>query len=215
MRWLRLLALVFALPVHADDALSARVQALEQAGVVLRGAAAADADLVTEVEAGLEALPPAMRRPPGGPLELVLHPEAAPLGLGDGSPARPDWTEGRARFHLYQYAPSEERRATLRLSRLTEAEVERLWRRRAVVHAVMQRWDDAKGWSGTPAWRRLSGWMKPFERPLVVEGGGPPSLRRSFQPRHGAAQRLIGLGDVRRGTARARGVPARGRAAGG
>ncbi|NVJ13508.1 DUF4105 domain-containing protein [Myxococcus sp. AM010] len=167
MRWLGLLALVFALPVHAEEALSARVHALNQAGVVLRGAAATSADLVTEVEAGLAALPPAMRRPPGGPLELVLHAEAAPLGLGDGSPARPDWTEGRARFHLYQYAPSDERRATLRLSRLTDAESARLWRRRAVVHAVMQRWDDAKGWSGTPAWRRLSGWLKPFERPLV------------------------------------------------
>ncbi|WP_426755492.1 DUF4105 domain-containing protein [Myxococcus sp. Y35] len=144
-----------------------RVQALAESGVVLRGAAAADARLVTEVEAGLGALPPAMRRPPGGPLELVLHTESAPLGLGDGSPARPDWTEGRARFHLYRYAPSDERRATLRLSRLTDDESERLWRRRAVVHAVMQRWDDARGWSGTQDWRRLSGWLKPFERPLV------------------------------------------------
>ncbi|GHG80079.1 DUF4105 domain-containing protein [Comamonas sp. JC664] len=154
------------------EALSARqlperVKALAAAGVVLIGAAATDAGLVTEVEAGLNALPPALRRPPGGTLEFVLHAEVAPLGLGDGSPAHPDWTQGRTRFHLYRYAPSEERRATLRLSRLTDLESERLWRRRAVVHAVMQRWDDARGWSGTDAWRRLSGWMKPFERPLV------------------------------------------------
>ncbi|WP_246357406.1 lipoprotein N-acyltransferase Lnb domain-containing protein [Pyxidicoccus fallax] len=147
--------------------LSTRVRALEQSGIVLRGAAAWDAALITEVEAGLSALPPAMRRPPGGPLELVVHPESAPLGLGDGTPTRPDWTEGRARFHLYAYAPSDERRATLRTARLTDVEAERLWRRRAVVHAVVQRWDDARAWSDTPTWRRLSGWQKPFERPLV------------------------------------------------
>ncbi|MCY1019051.1 DUF4105 domain-containing protein [Pyxidicoccus sp. MSG2] len=155
------------LPVNAEENLSTRVRALELAGVVLRGAAARDAALVAEVEAGLQALPPAMRRLPGGPLELVLHEQSAPLGLGDGTPERPDWTEGRARFHLYRYAPSNEHRATLRLSRLTDAESEQLWRRRAVVHAVVQRWDDERGWSGTPLWRRLSGWQKPFERPLV------------------------------------------------
>jgi hypothetical protein len=162
-----LLGLLCAMPVAAETELPARVQELERSGVILRGAAARDAALVTEVEAGLQSLPPAMRRPPGGPLELVLHAEPAPLGLGDGTPARPDWSDGRARFHLYRYAPSTERRATLRLSRLTEEEEARLWRRRAVVHAVVQRWDDAHGWSGTPTWRRLSGWQKPFERPLV------------------------------------------------
>ncbi|MFP2911838.1 DUF4105 domain-containing protein, partial [Pyxidicoccus sp. 3LFB2] len=156
-----------SLVLSQEQSLAARVRQLERTGVVLRGAAARDAALVREVEAGLQSLPPAMRRPPGGPLELVLHPEPSPLGLGDGTPARPDWTEGRARFHLYTYAPSTERRATLRLSRLTEAEEEQLWRRRAVVHAVVQRWDDAHGWSDTPGWRRLSGWQKPFERPLV------------------------------------------------
>lgn len=152
---------------QSPTVLAERVQALARSGVVLSGAAALDAALVAEVEAGLEALPPALRTPPGGPLELVLHPEPAPLGLGDGTPERPDWTQGRARFHLYRYAPPEDPRATLRLSRLTDAEAEQLWRRRAVVHAVVQRWDDARGWSRTPEWRRLSGWQKPFERPLV------------------------------------------------
>lgn len=33
-----------------------------------------------------------------------------------------------------------------------------------MVHAVMQRWDDAQGWSRGPRWRRLSGWVGPFER---------------------------------------------------
>ena len=152
----------------SETALASRVAALEAtAGIILRGDAARDAWLVTDVEAGLEALPPAMRRPPGGRLELVLHPEPAPLGLGDGTKARPDWSEQREQFHLYRYAPSEERRATLRLSRLTDTESEHLWRRRAVVHAVMQRWDDARGWSKRPQWRRLDGWLLPFERPLT------------------------------------------------
>nr|BDT38066.1 DUF4105 domain-containing protein [Myxococcus sp. MH1] len=150
-----------------EDSLAARVHALSRAGLVLRDAAARDAVLVREVEQGLQSLPPAMRRFPGGPLELVLHAESSPLGLGDGTQTRPDWSEGHARFHLYRYAPSQDRRATLRLSRLTDEDAERLWRRRAVVHAVTQRWEDVFAWSRETRWRRLSGWMKPFERPLV------------------------------------------------
>lgn len=166
---MRLLALVSvlvgALPAGAELPLSERIAALEaDHGVVLRPREAWDAALVAEIEAGLVALPPALRRPPGGLLELELHPESSPLGLGDGSVTRPEWTEGHRRFHLYRYAPSKERRATFRLSRLTDEEAERLWRRRAVVHAVVQRWDDAKGWSQGPRWRRLNGWVGPFER---------------------------------------------------
>ncbi|XXF75949.1 DUF4105 domain-containing protein [Myxococcaceae bacterium GXIMD 01537] len=165
-----LAGLLGALPAAAEEPLAARVQALEAGhGIVLRAPASEDAALVAEVEAGLAALPPALRRPPGGPLELVLHGEAAPLGLGDGTPERSDWTDGRSRFHLYAQAPSDERRATYRLSALTDEEVARLWRRRAVVHAVMQRWDDARDFSGTRRWRRLSGWQAPLERPLVFK----------------------------------------------
>ncbi|MCE9670938.1 DUF4105 domain-containing protein [Myxococcus stipitatus] len=149
------------------DALLSRVHVLERQGLLPRGPGWWDASRVADVEAGLAALPPAMRRFPGGALELVLHDESAPLGLGDGTPERPDWSEGRARFHLYRHQPSTDRRAMVRLSRLTDAEVERLWRRRAVVHAVVQRWDDALGWSRDARWRRLAGWLAPFERPLV------------------------------------------------
>ncbi|WP_338863191.1 DUF4105 domain-containing protein [Myxococcus stipitatus] len=156
-----------ALGDAATESLRERVRILKRAGVVLSGAAADDGGLVSEVEAGLASLPPAMRRFPGGPLELVLHPESAPLGMGDGTEARPDWTEEGARLHLYRYAPSAERRVTLRMSRLTDVESERLWRRRAVVHAVVRRWDEARAWSQTVRWRRLSGWLQPLERPLV------------------------------------------------
>ncbi len=157
-----------ALQPAAARTLAERVHTLEtEHGLVLRAPASEDAALVTEVEAGLAALPPALRRPPGGPLELVLHPDPAPLGMGNDSERRPDWSEDRRRFHLYAFVPAPERRATLRTARLTDAELERLWRRRAVVHAVMQRWDEARQWSRTPGWRRMSGWLAPFERPLT------------------------------------------------
>ncbi len=161
-------ALVPALPAGAEVPLAERVAVLEATyGVVLHPPASEDEALVTEVEAGLAALPPVLRHPPGGPLEIELNAASSPLGLGDGTITRPEWTEGRRRFHLYRYTPSQERRATFRLSRLTDAEVERLWRRRAVVHAVVQRWDDARGWSQDTRWRRLSGWRAPFERLLT------------------------------------------------
>lgn len=194
-RWVALVAVLgCALPAGAQAPLAERVKALEATyGVVLLAPASEDAALVAEVEAGLAALPPAMRRPPGGPLELELHGSAAPLGLGDGSPERPEWTEGRRRFHIYRYAPSEERRATLRLSRLTDEEAERLWRRRAVVHAVVQRWDDARGWSQGARWRRLSGWRAPFERLLTFREEALLSYAGAYSRARGQASASLDL----------------------
>ncbi|NRD63289.1 DUF4105 domain-containing protein [Corallococcus exiguus] len=174
--------------------LAERVAALEAtSGILLRGAAARDASLVSDVEAGLAALPPAMRRPPGGKLEFALHPEPAPLGLGDGTKARPDWSEQREQFHLYRYTPSEERRATLRLSRLTDTEAEHVWRRRAVVHAVMQRWDDARSWSRRPQWRRLAGWLLPFERPLTWKESASITYAGAFSRARGQVSASLDL----------------------
>jgi hypothetical protein len=185
--------LVAAQPAAART-LAERVRTLEaEHGVVLRAPASEDAALVAEVEAGLAALPPALRRPPGGPLELVLHPEPAPLGMGNDSERRPDWSEGRRRFHLYAFVPSWERRATLRTARLTDAELERLWRRRAVVHAVMQRWDDARKWSRTPGWRRLSGWLVPFERPLTFSEESLLSYAGAFSRARGQKSASLDL----------------------
>lgn len=195
---MRLAALVAALmatfPAGAEVHLAERVAALETSyGVVLRPPASADEALVTEVEAGLAALPLTLRRPPGGPLELELHAESSPLGMGDGTPIRPEWTEGRQRFHLYRYAPSKERRATFRLSRLSDAEVERLWRRRAVVHAVMQRWDDARRWSRDARWRRLSGWQAPFERLLTFREEALLTYAGAFSRARGQASATLDL----------------------
>jgi hypothetical protein len=193
--WLALLAaLGGALPAWAEAPLAERVAALEaDHGVVLLAPASEDAALVADVEAGLMALPPALRRPPGGPLELMLATRAAPLGLGDGSKAFPEWTEGRRRFHLYRYAPSEDRRANVRLSRLSDEDSERLWRRRAVVHAVVQRWDDALGWSKSPRWRRLNGWREPLDRPLIFREEAYLTYAGAFSRARGQASASLDL----------------------
>ncbi|WNG55022.1 DUF4105 domain-containing protein [Archangium gephyra] len=185
--------LVVAQPAAART-LAERVRTLEtEHGLVLRAPASEDAALVTEVEAGLAALPPALRRPPGGPLELVLHPEPAPLGMGNDSERRPDWKEDRRQFHLYDFVPTSERRARLRTARLTDAELERLWRRRAVVHAVMQRWDDARHWSRAPGWRRLSGWLAPFDRPLTLSEQSLLSYAGAFSRARGQKSASLDL----------------------
>ncbi len=195
MRFVALVAVLgTALPAEAEAPLSERVAALEAShGVVLLPPASQDARLVAEVEAGLAALPPALRRPPGGALEVELHTEVMPLGLGDGSPERPEWTQERQRFHLYRYAPSKERRATYRLSRLSDEEAESLWRRRAVVHAVVQRWDDARGWSRGPRWRRLSGWRAPFERLLTFREEALLHYAGAFSRARGQASASLDL----------------------
>lgn len=188
------LTLVAVLPAWAEAPLAERVRTLEaEYGVVLRPPASEDEALVAEVEAGLAALPAALRHPPGGPLELELHAEASPLGLGDGSPERPEWTEEHRRFHLYRYAPSQERRAIYRLSRLSDEEAARLWRRRAVVHAVVQRWDDARGWSRGVRWRRLSGWHGPFEHMLNLHEEALLSYPGAFSRARGQASASLDL----------------------
>jgi hypothetical protein len=112
----------------------------------------------------IESLPPALRDVPGGPLEIELHPEPSAYGMGDGSPERPEWTSGLRRFHLYAYRDGGEDRADLNTRHLSAPRREALWRRRALVHAVIRRWDAALGWSDRPDFRRLSGWVRPFER---------------------------------------------------
>ncbi len=140
--------------------------ALRRAGIVLLapegpGDGPFDEALIEALHAGLTALPPSLRDFPGGPLELRLRRERSTHGMGEGTRAKPEWEHGRRRFLLYAYAePSadDDARARYRLEKLDGAERERLWRSRALVHAVVQRWDDARGWSRKKAFRRLSGW---------------------------------------------------------
>ncbi|MBI3183546.1 MAG: DUF4105 domain-containing protein [Myxococcales bacterium] len=126
--------------------------------------------LVHELSAGLAALPSKVRAFPGGPLELELHTSASPFGMGDGSGERPDFTGGWRRFHLYAYEEGHEERASHRLSALSAEERERLWRRRAMVHAVLARWNEAFRWSRRLGFRRVTGWDMGLGGPLASVG---------------------------------------------
>lgn len=114
--------------------------------------------LLEDLVAGLHALPPGARRFPGEPITFTLQAADAPFGMGDGSGDRPEWDEEGARFFLYRYLEPVEPRALYRLERLSPSDRQRLWRRRAVVHAVISRWDDRLKWSRREAWTRVTGW---------------------------------------------------------
>lgn len=154
---LLLICIVFPAAARAEGA---GARALEQYAIRVVSSAPTPVpdSLLEDLVAGIEALPPGARRFPGGELILQLQDISAPLGLGDGSAARPDWREGRRRFLLYRYEDTPDRRASYRLEGLTPGERERLWRRRAVVHAVIQRWDDRLRWSRRVSWARVTGW---------------------------------------------------------
>ena len=107
-------------------------------------------ELKEDLALGLAALPPAARLP----LEVDLHAEATPLGLGDAT--HPFLVDGR--LQLYAYREADDARAAARLSSLSEDERRRLWRRRAVVHAIIRKWDERLRWSARAGWRSLAGW---------------------------------------------------------
>lgn len=141
-------------------------QALAARGLVVVPSPAWTLELLEDLQAGVEALPPRARAFPGGPLEVALHPEqVTAFGLGDG--AHPGLSGDGRRLHLYGYRDDgDDARAMARLKHLSAAQRERLWRRRAVVHAVLHRWDEALRWSARAGWRRLSGWQG--QRALLV-----------------------------------------------
>ena len=107
-------------------------------------------ELREDVALGFAALPPSARLP----VEIDLHEEATPLGLGDAT--HPFLINGR--LQLYAYQEDDDARAQTRLSALTPSQRQRLWRRRAVVHAVVRRWDERLRWSSRASWKALAGW---------------------------------------------------------
>ncbi len=107
-------------------------------------------ELKEDVALGYAALPPAARLP----LEVELREEATALGLGDAT--HPLLLAGR--LQLYGFREDDDARAATRLSRLTGEERQRLWRRRAVVHAVIRKWDERLRWSARAGWKALAGW---------------------------------------------------------
>ncbi len=144
-----------------------------------------------ELCAGLLALPPLLRTAPGGPLRIEIRTTAAPLGLGDGSSERPEWNDGA--FVLYAYDDAGDHRAMLRLRDLDRRERERLWRRRAVVHAVMKRWDESLGWSERAEWRRATGWLSAFDRPLTFSERSLNTFNGAFSRARGATSAALDL----------------------
>ncbi len=115
-------------------------------------------ELREDLELGLAALPPRVRGEAKG-LEVELHEEDRPLGFGA-------LTHDLKRLHLYAYREAPDPRAELRLSKLTADQRRRLWRRRAIVNAVITRLDARLRWSSRTAWKALAGWDG--DRPLLV-----------------------------------------------
>ena len=129
------------------------------AAVVVLPSPARNAELLEDVDLGFSALPAGP-----GVLEIELHDEVTELGLGDAT--HPALTRDLTRVHLYGYRDPGDARAMARLGRLSFEQRRRLWRRRAVVHALVRRWDERLHWSASPAWRSLAGWDG--GRPLLV-----------------------------------------------
>lgn len=148
---------------------------------------------MAELAAGLAALPEALRAPPGAPLKLALHAEPSDFGLGDGSPQRPEWSGALEVFHLYAFREADEPRAKARLAGLTPAEREALWRRRAVVHALVRRWDEHLGLSRAGAWLRASDWLAPGERAGLLRHAPYNTYAWSFSRRRGEASVALDL----------------------
>jgi hypothetical protein len=136
--------------------------------IQLVGAGWTDAARET-VREELARLPPRLQSFPGGVLEIELHPEPAPFGMGDRTPVHPEWSGGGRRFHLYGWMEPDDRRAAYRLERLSPALREELWRRRAIVHAVIERFDQHFLWSRRERWRDINGWVHPLERLFTVQ----------------------------------------------
>lgn len=183
----------FMLGASVADVSAAEVAGLTKAGIVLSERTTWPPEVVADLAAGLDALPEPLRRFPGGPLELELHSQPSPLGLGDGSDARPEWTDGLRRFHLYAWVEDDDPRASYRLAELTVEQRASLWRRRAVVHAVMRRWDEARRWSERDEWRQLVGWLSAFDRPFTFSHRALVTYPWAFSRRRGMTTAALDL----------------------
>lgn len=155
-------------------------EALTAAGLDVQGPFTA-AEL-TAFATGLEALPPALRHVPAGRLRLVLDEALPPSEAGI---AEPEWRG--TDFILTR----QQGFVSFRDETLDEAARLKLWRARAVVHALLSAWDDVQHWSQTPQWRRTNGWLFPFERPLSFAEHSVNQARTAFaRPRGKVSAKL-------------------------
>ncbi len=153
---------------------------LAAAGIELRGPFT-DTDL-TALAAGLDALPEPLRHVPRGRLRLVLDDTLAPTASGI---AEPEWRDGD--FVLTAQAGH----VTFRDATLDDDARRALWRRRALVHALLALHDDEHHHSQSPRWRRTNGWLLPFERPLSLTEHALNQARTAYaRPRGQLSARL-------------------------
>ncbi len=109
-------------------------------------------------EAQYRALPQALRVP----LELDWVDRPSPCGMGTDDAGE----RAGERFQVYRAAPCDER-GSFRLEALDRPAQERLWARRAVVHAAIEAADAKWGLSRDPRWRHVNGWLDPLSRPFT------------------------------------------------
>lgn len=114
-----------------------------------------DDDELRALADGLNDLPEKLRALPSGRVRLVL----------DGAPRASGISEPEWRSDDFVLTP-QQGAVNFRDGSLDDGARRLLWRRRAIVHALLSRWDDVEHWSSTPTWRRANGWLLPFERPL-------------------------------------------------
>jgi hypothetical protein len=155
-------------------------EVLQQAGIDLSGPFTPD-DLAAFTR-GLAALPAPYRRVPSGRIRLVLDATAAPTATGI---AEPEWSGDDFLLTL------QSGHVTFRDETLTPTARTALWRSRALIHALLARWDDVHHWSRDPRWRRINGWILPFERPLSLAEHALNEARTAYaRPRGQLSSRL-------------------------
>lgn len=116
-------------------------------GLSLRAPAGWTAELEEDLALGVAAVPPALRPSRERPLEVELVADEADWGFA--------WDD---RLRLHAYREPNDPRALGPLRGLDPAQRRRLWRRRAVVHALVRRLDAAALLSQSAAWTSISGW---------------------------------------------------------
>lgn len=163
-------------------AASSPKETLAAAGLDVQGAFT-DEELAA-LAAGLEALPPQFRHVPKDRLRLVLDetlPET-PAGMAEPEWRGADFILTRQKGHV-----------SFRDAALDDGARRKLWRSRAVVHALLSQWDDEKRWSLEPRWRRITGWLLPFERPLSLTEHSLNQASTAFARPRGAVSSKLDL----------------------
>ena len=163
-------------------AASSPKETLAAAGLDVQGAFTDDE--LAALAAGLDALPAQFRHAPKDRIRLVLDeslPETA-AGIAEPEWRGSDFVLTKQKGHV-----------SFRDAALEDGARLKLWRSRAVVHALLSRWDEVKSWSLDSRWRRISGWLFPFERPLSLTEHSLNQASTAFSRPRGAVSSKLDL----------------------